>query len=618
MLGKFNPDKLEREIIPESQKGLNIVIVGAGAGGIATAALLAHKGHSVTVIEKNAFSGGRCSIIEKGGFRFDQGPSLFMMPAAFERIFQDLGENLHDHVDLIRVTPHNYVVHFEDSQVCQSTSSVYNDFEGKKTTKPLSDQIPNKIRLSSDLVHMRKELEMFEKGSFEKFLAFLEESRRHYDLSVEYVLQKNYSSWNQIFQLDLIPLALKLDVFTSCYGNIAKYFKSEKLRRAFTFQSMYLGMNPFNAPGTYNLLQFTEFAEGIWYPSGGFHKVIGALEKISEDHGANYIFSTAVTKIETDSETKKAIGVHVKNSNGSEQFIKADAIVCNADLIYAYNSIIPNTPSTSVWADFFPKFTPESPNYNKYLTNLDHTCSTISFYWGMSTKIEGLEPHNIFLSDDYQKSFDDIFCDLKLPQSPSFYVHVPSKLDPSIAPPGKEVVIVLVPTGHMSNEDSKLFSNSQDCEGYAEKRMIRDKYFEQLKETARFAVISTIKKKIGVDISVLIEVEDINTPVTWMNKFNLSKGSALGLSHPIFQVLWFRPRTRHSQINNLFFVGASTHPGTGVPIVMYCARLVVDQLLQAATLNFNIEHANGIAISLMGLIGFIFAAVFYLVFKLTV
>ncbi|KAG1136883.1 hypothetical protein G6F38_011722 [Rhizopus arrhizus] len=177
----------------------------------------------------------------------------------------------------------------------------------------------------------------------------------------------------------------------------------------------------------------------------------------------------------------------------------------------------------------------------------------------MSQTIPALDVHNLFLADAYQASFDDIFQQHTLPSQPSFYVHVPSRIDPSAAPPHKDAVIVLVPIGHMN----------QDPVNY-----------DQLVRQARSLVLDVLHRRLGLLLADWIEHEIVNDPRTWQTKFNLWKGSILGLSHHLLQVLWFRPSTKDAsgRYDNLYFVGASTHPGTGVPIVLAGSKLTSDQV----------------------------------------
>lgn len=179
--------------------------------------------------------------------RFDQGPSLLLLPKMFREFFADMDTTLEaEDVHLLKCEP-NYNVWFGDGE----------SFE-----------------LSSDISRMKSEIEKWEgKDGFERYLAFLQESHRHYEVSVREVLHKNFTSFFNLLRPSFLPHLLALHPFESIYSRASKYFWTERLRRVFTFGSMYMGMSPFDAPGTYSLLQYTELAEGIWYPQGGFHKV---------------------------------------------------------------------------------------------------------------------------------------------------------------------------------------------------------------------------------------------------------------------------------------------------------------------------------------------------------
>lgn len=298
-------------------------------------------------------------------------------------------------------------------------------------------------------------------------------------------------------------------------------------------------MSPYDSPAPYSLLQYTEIAEGIWYPRGGFHKVVESLERIAtQKYDAQFVYNTGIDQIIVD---KNNVARGVRLEDGREEY--ADIVVCNADLVYAYNKLLPQTA------------------YGQKLgTKGELTSSSISFYWGMSRKIPELDTHNIFLAKDYQSSFDDIFKRHLLPEDPSFYINVPSRIDPTAAPEGKETVVVLLPMSHLApnNENS----------------------IDDLIKDARQKIIEKLEKHLNIkNLENLIETELINDPRTWRSKFNLWKGSILGLSHSIPQVLHYRPGTRSHIFKNLYFVGASAHPGTGVPIVLCGAKLVENQIL---------------------------------------
>ncbi|ORZ25079.1 Phytoene dehydrogenase [Absidia repens] len=502
----------------------HIIVIGAGAGGTASAARLARQGFRVTVVEKNDFNGGRCSLIYHNGYRFDQGPSLYLMPKLFEDTFADLDEKLDDHIDLLRCS-NNYKVHFDDG---------------------------DKIHLTSDLTLMKTEMERVEgEHGFSRFLDFMSETHVHYENGTLLAIKRNFATIWDMIKIKYAPEIFRLHLFDKIYNRASLYFKTKKMRMAFTFQTMYMGMSPYDAPAVYSLLQYTEFAEGIWYPRGGFNTVVQRLESIARDkYGAKFIYNAPVARINTKDNQQQVTGVTLENGT----VIEADAVVCNADLVYAYHHLLPPCPWTT------------STLAKKKLTS-----SSISFYWSLSQTVPELDVHNIFLAENYKESFDEIFQDHSLPSEPSFYVNLPSRIDPSAAPPNKDAMIVLVPIGHMRSESGKK-ADQQEMDDY-----------EVMVERARTMVLTVLERRLGINnFRHMIDHEIVNHPGIWQEKFNLWRGSVLGLSHDVLQVLWFRPSTKDStgRYNNLFFVGASTHPGTGVPIVLAGSKLTSDQVCQ--------------------------------------
>ncbi|RHZ66741.1 phytoene desaturase family protein [Aspergillus thermomutatus] len=497
----------------------SVIVIGAGAGGITTAAHLAKHGFKVTVVEKCSDVGGRCSLIYNNGYRFDQGPSLLLMPEVFIKTFHDLGTCLEaEGVNLLKCAP-NYRIWFSDGDSFQQ---------------------------STDLAQMKSEIERYEgKEGFLRFLAFMQEAGRHYESSLTHVLRKNFPGFASMLRPELLAAFLRMHPFESIWARVSRYFESDKLRRVFTFASMYLGMNPFEAPGTYSLLQYSEVADGIWYPEGGFQKVLAALATVGKRLGVDYRLNSPVDKVLLSERQDRVTGVRL--ASGEE--LHADIVVVNADLIYAYNNLLPQT------------------SYARSLQKRPASCSSISFFWSFDRIIPELQQHNIFLADEYQESFDAIFKRQELPKDPSFYVNVPSRLDPTAAPEGKDSVIVLVPIGHLTQGPASALSTSPEN-------------LDALVHRARECVFATIEARTGAkNLRERLVHEYVETPLTWKSKFNLDRGAILGLSHSFFNVLSFRPKTKHVDIHGLYFVGASTHPGTGVPVCLSGGKVVSDQIV---------------------------------------
>nr|XP_018261260.1 uncharacterized protein I303_05696 [Kwoniella dejecticola CBS 10117]OBR83418.1 hypothetical protein I303_05696 [Kwoniella dejecticola CBS 10117] len=507
------------------------IIIGAGVGGTATAARLAHAGFDVEVYEKNDFSGGRCSLIHHDGYRFDQGPSLLLLPPLFRKLYHDLGTKLEDHVDLVQCNP-NYVIHYHDGE---------------------------KVVLSSDRAQLGAEVEKWEgQGGAARLEGFLREAGIHGQLSYDQVLGKPFDSFLAMLRPGVVMNLMKLHPFGSLWGRCARYFKTERMRRAFSFGSMYLGSSPFDAPGTYTLLQWTETCEGIWYPKGGFHAVVQSLVNISETHGAKYHFSTPVAQVLHNSKGR-ATGVRLDDGTIKE----ADVVIVNADLVWAHNNL----------------FAKDGGRTEMQKDEKEKKCSSISFYWALDSTIPSLNAHNIFLAEDYKGSFDDIFKRKGMPREPSFYVNVPSRVDPSAAPEGKDSIVVLVPVGHLHS----ISKQEEGLRTFANGSQVPDKEtqdWDALVDRARKQVVEVMEGRLGISgLKDKIVWEGVNTPQTWKDKFNLTHGSILGITHDFFNVLSFRQQARHPSLKGAYFVGASAHPGTGVPIAIAGSRLCTQAIL---------------------------------------
>jgi phytoene desaturase len=494
------------------------IVIGAGIGGIVTAARLAQHGYRVTVVEKNSEPGGRCGHLERDGHHFDTGPTLFLMPEVFAETYHALGEEMHDHLDLRRIDP-TYRVYFEDG---------------------------TSLGLTADLNAMQTQLEAIEPGSFNGFLRYLAEGEQHYRVSLERFVGRNFTSLWQYFSLKNLPLMFKLKALVKHYDNVGHYFSDPRLKAAFTFQNMYLGLSPYDAPATYSLLQYTELADGVWFPLGGLYRVIESLAEMAMQKGVRFWYDAPVKQILVDG--KRATGVELENGEpeaASGRTLTADLIIANADLPYVYQKLLPHSKTAD------------------QLEQKKYTCSAIMFYWGVAKQYPQLRHHNVFLAGDYRASFDRIFNDLTLPDQPSFYVNAPTRTDPTMAPPGQDSLMVLMPVGHL---DART---RQD--------------WEALKEQAREVVLKRLANELHItDLKQQIKFEVSYTPVDWQQKYNLAKGAAFGLSHNFRQVGYLRPQNKHPHYQNLYFVGASTHPGTGLPIVLLSARLTTERILAEA------------------------------------
>jgi phytoene desaturase len=294
------------------------------------------------------------------------------------------------------------------------------------------------------------------------------------------------------------------------------------------------------------LLQYTELAEGVWYPMGGMYAAIQALVNIAKKLGVKFIYNTSVKRLNVSGSKVD----RVQLQDGRE--LTADIFIGNADLPYIYRELLPDRDEV------------------RKLEKKKYTCSTIMFYWGVNKQYKQIAHHNVFLGGDYRASFDQIFVDHTLPDVPSFYVHAPARTDSAAAPAGQDTLYVLMPVSHLDPQ------SKQD--------------WDALVNRARESVFARLAKEMDItDLREHIKFEIVYQPETWKERYNLEKGSAFGLSHNFTQVGYLRPHNRHKEYKNLYFAGASTHPGTGLPIVLLSAKLVTERILKEQRFSTRVQ-----------------------------
>ena len=488
-------------------KSKSVIVIGAGIGGIVAATHLARRGLNVTVLEKNSHAGGRCDRFSRDGHHFDAGPTLMVMPLLYEAEFAALGTSVREMLELQRVDPTYHLVFDDGSQ----------------------------LALTSDMKSMQEQLEAFEPGSFHGLLRYMEEGHRHYHGGIEKLVNRDFRKASEFFTLKNLPLAFQLKPFANHYRNMSAYFDDPRLKSAFTFQDVYMGLSPFEAPATFSMMSYTELAHGVWYPKGGMYSIVETLMELAQRAGVTFEFDAAVERIDVNGSQTRGVVLD------DGRHLTADAVLANADLPYVYKNLLPQDQEV------------------KRLERKRFSCSVISFFWGVDKPYEKLPPHTLFLADDYRDNFKSIIRDLGLPSNPSLYVHAPARLDPFMAPEGQDTVIGIVPVGHMSE------NGEQDWAA------IRDEARQHVFRRLRTIGITDLEEHIKFEVNY--------TPLSWRKRYNLMKGSTHGLCHNLMQLAYFRPSNKHSRYHNLYFVGASTRPGTGLPTAMVSGRLAAQRML---------------------------------------
>lgn len=482
-------------------------------GGLAAAIRLASAGFAIDVFEKNASAGGRMNRLQTAeGFVFDTGPSLLLMTDTYRRLFRSAGRELSDYVGLLPLDG-DYRVEFGDG---------------------------DSLTIRRTLPELIKELERVEPGVTPRFYRFLEDACHKYRLGRSEFVERDFDTARDFFSLRNLRLLWKTQATSNYYRSVSKYFRTEKLRQAFSLQTMYLGLSPFDAPAVYSLLPYTEMAEdGLWFPRGGMYSLVEAFKRLARELGVRFHFDSPVEEVVV--EESRARGVRV---NGEVH--RSDAVLANADLPYVYRSLLPKSAD----ADFaLPR---------KKRQGLEYTASAFMLYLGIEGKLDHLKHHNFFLSSEYRENFEAIFDGGRLPDDPSFYAVVSSRTEPGMAPEGSEALFVLVPVPHLG---SGKVDWGHESPAFKEK------------------VYDLLERRAGVEnIRGRILHETVKTPREWLSDYNLEEGAAFGLGHGIFQVGYFRPPIASPSVDGMYFVGASTRPGTGVPLVVIGAELVAERI----------------------------------------
>jgi len=476
-------------------KDKRIAIVGAGVGGLACAARLAHDGFKVEVFERLSGCGGRNNLLEDAGFKFDMGPSFVLMPDFFEEVFSYCGKNIKDYLDL-KVLDVNYKIFYPDGD----SFTVYRD-----TAKT------------------KQELERFEKGSSLSYDKFIEESGNFYKL-VRPLLYKCFTPV-ALFNPSLWPLAVKLKPFASYWQIARKYFRSQKLCYAFTFEAMFMGVSPYQAPGFYSIITYTDHVQKIAHPMGGMYKIPLALEKIAKEFGTKFYYNCEIDKINPNGKMTLRMG---------KEAYTFDKVVINADYAYVQESLL-----------------------GQRLPNYRYSCSVYLIYLGLKKKIDGVMHHNLFFASDLDKNLLDIFSQGAVSDDPSFYIHVPTVTDSALAPAGKDIFYILVPVPNLA---------------------LAKEPFQEREEALRRNIFSRINKTLNIDLEELIEVEHRFYPEDFIKRYNIKNGATFGLAHNLMQSAFFRPPNFRRGLKDVYFVGASTQPGGGLPVVIAGSRIVADLL----------------------------------------
>lgn len=492
------------------------VVIGAGVSGLATAALLAADGHAVTVVEGRDEIGGRAGTWERDGFRWDTGPSWYLMPEVFEHFFRLLGTTAGEQLDLVRLDP-AYRVYTE------------------------GDPEPMDVRPGEDAVAL---FESVEPGSGARLERYLASAADAYELSIARFLYDPYGSYAGLRHPDLLTRMPRLAALltTSLAGHVDRRFTDSRLRRLLQYPAVFLGGSPYEVPALYHLMSHLDLTAGVLYPQGGFGTLIAAIHGLARRQGARVVTSAPVDRILTAG--GRAIGVRV--ADGRE--VAADIVVSTADLHHTETELLPEE-LRSLPERWWQRRTP-SPG-------------ALLLLLGVQGRLPQLAHHTLLFTEDWRGGFERIFGGGGIPAPASLYVCRPSATDPTAAPDGCENLFVLVPV----SADPGLGRGGVDGTG------------DRLVERAADAVIAQLAHWCGIpDLAARVTVRRTIAPGDFAVELNAWRGNALGLAHTLRQSAVFRPRNASARVEGLFYAGASVLPGIGLPMCLISAELVAKRV----------------------------------------
>lgn len=481
-----------------------VAVVGAGPGGLAAAMLLSAEGYEVDLYESQPVVGGRSARLSLGNYKFDRGATFLMMPQLLEELFQLAGRELSSYVNMHKLDP-LYSLHFGDTTFTPST---------------------DKDRTAA-------EIERLFPGDGEGYLRFMREEEDKFGRIMP-LLQRPFGKLRDYARRDILHALPRLHVTDTVYGRLSRYFKDERLRHAFTFQAKYLGMSPWECPGTFTILSFLEHRYGLYHPEGGVNRVLEAMASVIRENGGSIRLSCGVERILV--ERGRAVGV--KLQDGSRE--TADHVVIGADFGTAMERLF--EPGV------LKRYTPDKLARKRY------SLSTAMLYLGVEGEVD-LAHHSVHFAADYRRNVEDITQRGTLSEDPSVYVHNPSALDPTLAPEGHTALYALMPVPNLA-------VGSLDWE--------RDRERLQQSMMDRLRRIPALK-----DLPDRIQESLFYTPLDWRDHMGVYNGATFNLAHNVGQMMYRRPHNRFEEVEGVWLVGGGTHPGSGLPTIFESAKISV-------------------------------------------
>lgn len=388
---------------------------------------------------------------------------------------------------------------------------------------------------NADRENLLRQIKALNPADVEGYLRFAKEGEKIYKTGFELIDQPftNFSDMAKVLP-DLVRLQSQKSVATF----VNQYIKDEKLRQVFSFHPLLIGGNPFQCTSIYALIHTLEQRFGVWYAVGGTGALVRALVKLFQDIGGRLILDTEVAEIVVNEQTRHAEGVRV--STGS--FMAAETVVSNADVAFTYLKLIQS------------RF--RRKNTDRKIEGLQYAMSLFVIYFGTDRKYDNVAHHEILMGPRYRGLLDDIFKRKVLAKDFSLYLHRPTATDPSLAPEGHDSFYVLSPVPHLGSGTD----------------------WTTMAKPYRDSIIQYLEQRYLPELSQHIVSEHTIDPLHFRDTLNSHLGSAFSVEPILTQSAWFRPHNVSEDIPNLYFAGAGTHPGAGIPGVMSSGKIVADMI----------------------------------------
>ncbi|MBA9075915.1 1-hydroxycarotenoid 3,4-desaturase CrtD [Rufibacter quisquiliarum] len=477
-------------------------VIGSGIGGIAAAVRLAVKGFQVTVFEANPSYGGKMTQFTlPGGYRFDAGPSLFTLPHLVDELFTLAGRNPKDYFNYQRLP---VVTQYFWPDGTRLTAHAEPDAFAHEVEQKLGvpqEQLQRHLQKVARLYHATES-------------TFLHKSLHRLD---------TYLSKDVLKTLPALP---ELGLTTTMHAANARAFKDPRLVQLLDRYATYNGSDPYQAPGTLNLIPHLEFNIGAFYPEGGIYAIAQSLVKLAQELGVEFRYQEPVQQILTQG--KQAVGVQTEQGE-----YPAQLVVSNMDIVPTYRRLLPQQPA--------PEKTLQQPR----------SSSALIYYWGISRTFPELDLHNIFFSQDYRQEFQHIFQQGSVSEDPTVYVNITSKYTPTDAPAGHENWFVMVNVPHNTGQD-----------------------WETLIQQTRQHALQKISRALGTNVEALITAERVWDPKGIEADTSSFGGALYGSSSNNRMAAFLRHPNFTGKLKGLYFTGGSVHPGGGIPLCLLSAKIV--------------------------------------------